>query len=195
MSGQTTALGDEEIIEPESVVEFLEFRLGGTRYALEVGRVGQVVWRPPTTRVPSAPAGIYGAATVDGDVVVAVDTYAVVGLDRPFADPGDAYLVLLNRRDTPQPVGLLVEAVEGIRRRHVESVSPPRESGSDVADRWFRATVVDEEASDVPVFDSHQLVAAIHPREGGRRDATRQRESEIMTENDNRTPVPGGEDQ
>ncbi|KAB1197170.1 MULTISPECIES: chemotaxis protein CheW [Haloferax] len=163
MSEQSVGIDDDESVSPESVIEFLEFRLDGNRYALELGRVSQVIRKPPTTRVPNAPDGIYGSVTVEGDVVVAVDTYAVVGLDRPFADPENAYLLLLDSSDTPQPVGLLVEAVDGIERRHVESVSPPTEGGAPLDDRWFRAAITDDDAPDIHVFDSHQLIAALHP--------------------------------
>ncbi|KTG31012.1 chemotaxis protein CheW [Haloferax profundi] len=165
MSEQSVDIDEGDTVAPESVIEFLEFRLDGNRYALELGRVGQVIWRPATTRVPNAPAGIYGSATVEGDVAVAVDTYAVVGCDRPFADPEDAYLVLLDRHDTPQLVGLLVEAVDGIERHHVDTVSPPDEGSAPLDDRWFRATIGDDETPDIHVFDSHQLLAAIHPLE------------------------------
>ena len=163
MSEQSSEFDESESVSPESVIEFLEFRLDGERYALELGRVGQVIRKPATTRVPNAPAGIYGSVTVEGDVVVAVDTYAVVGQDRPFADPANAYLVLLDGDDTPQPTGLLVEAVDGIERHHVESVSPPTEGGAPLDDRWFRAVISDDDSPDIHVFDSHQLIAALHP--------------------------------
>lgn len=163
MSGQSPDIDDDERVSPESVIEFLEFRLHGDRYALELGRVGQVVRKPATTRVPNAPSGIYGSTTVEGDVVVVADTYAVVGTDRPFTAPEDAYLVVLDEDETPQLVGFLVEAVDGIERRHVESVSPPTEGGAPLDDRWFRAVVADGGGSDIHVFDSHQLVAALHP--------------------------------
>ncbi|WP_416838714.1 chemotaxis protein CheW [Haloferax sp. DFSO52] len=163
MSEQSVETDDGEDLSPESVIEFLEFRLDGNRYALELGRVGQVIRKPPITRVPNAPEGIYGSASVEGDVAVAVDTYAVVGCDRPFSDPTDAYLVFLDRSETPQPIGLLVEAVDGIERHHVESVSPPTEGSAPLDDRWFRAAITDGDDTDIHVFDSHQLIAALHP--------------------------------
>jgi chemotaxis signal transduction protein len=163
MSERSMGVESSEPLPPESVIEFLEFGLDGHRYALEVGRVGQVIWRPATTRIPNAPDGIYGSASIEGDVVVAIDTYEVVGADRPFSDPEDAYLIVLDRRDTPQPVGLLVESVDGIERHHVETVSPPSEGVSPLDDHWFRAKIVSDAGPDVPVFDSHQLLAAVHP--------------------------------
>ncbi|WP_411965480.1 chemotaxis protein CheW [Haloferax sp. YSMS24] len=163
MSEQSPEFDEGESVSPESVIEFLEFRLHGDRYALELGRVAQVIRKPATTRVPNAPEGIYGSMTVEGDVVVAVDTYAVVGQERPFADPENAYLVLLDRDDTPQPTGLLVETVDGIERHHVESVVPPTEGGTPLDDRWFRAAITDGDGPDIHVFDSHQLIAALHP--------------------------------
>ncbi|WP_410765571.1 chemotaxis protein CheW [Haloferax sp. DFSO60] len=163
MSEQAIGVDSGDPISPESVIEFLEFRLDGHRYALEVGRVGQVIWKPATTRVPNAPNGIYGSASIEGDVVVAIDTYEVVGIDRPFSDPEGGYLIVLDRGDTPQPVGLLVESVDGIERHHIETVSPPSEGVAPLDDDWFRAKIVSETGPDVPVFDSHQLLAAIHP--------------------------------
>jgi purine-binding chemotaxis protein CheW len=164
--GPDSGVGDEEqSVTPESVIEFLQFRLDGTQYALELGRVEQVIRNPPATRVPNAPDGVYGAVTVEGDVAVAVDTYAVVDCERPFTDPEEAYLVLLDRADTPQLVGLLVEAVDGIERHHVDTVSPPTEGSAPLSDRWFRATIRGDEPSDIYVFDSHQLLAALQPLE------------------------------
>lgn len=171
MSERSAVVDESDAVAPESVVEFLAFRLGDARCALEVGRVGQVVWRPVATRVPEAPPGIYGAATVEGEVTVAVDTYAVVGLDRPFDDPADAYLILLNREETPQPVGLLVEAVDGLERHHVDTVSPPREGASRLDDRWYRAIIAEDDAPETAVIDCHSLLAAIHTAEPGRRGA------------------------
>lgn len=161
MSDAVLEVGDGADVDPESVVEFLEFRVDGDRYAMEVGRVGQVVWRPATTRVPRAPAGVYGAATVEGDVVVALDTYEILGLERPFVNPEDGYLVLLNREDTSQPVGFLVEAVDGIRRRHVDAVVPTQVEDLPLEDHWFRATVVRDDDSDVHVFDGAQFLVAV----------------------------------
>ncbi|KAB1186629.1 MULTISPECIES: chemotaxis protein CheW [Haloferax] len=165
MSEQSADVGGGDTVAPESVIEFLEFRLDGDRYALELGRVGQVIWKPAITRVPNAPNGIYGSATVEGDVAVAVDTYAVVDCERPFSDPEDAYLVLLDRQETPQLVGLLVEAVDGIYRHHVDTVSQLTDGDVPLDDRWFRAVIEDGETPDIHVFDSHQLIAAIHPLE------------------------------
>lgn len=162
MSEQSVEVSSHEPLAPESVIEFLQFTLDGHRYALELGRVGQVIWQPATTRVPNAPNGIYGAATIEGDVIVAIDTYEVVGRNRPFSTPEDAYLILLDRDDTPQPVGLLVESVDGIERHHIKSVSPPSEGVAPLDDHWFRAKIVTDAGPDVPVFDSHQLLAAIH---------------------------------
>jgi chemotaxis signal transduction protein len=120
--------------------------------------------------------------------VVVVDTYAVVGLDRPFVDPDDGYLVFLNGTETPQPIGLLVEAIDGITRHHVESVSPPRTGGTAIDDRWFRATIVGDGSTAVPVFDSHQLIAAIHA--GERTDMTRTiQQTDTEPTSDDRTPT------
>jgi purine-binding chemotaxis protein CheW len=192
MSGQLAALDESETVAPESVIEFLEFRLDGARYALEIGRIGPVVRRPATTRVPGAPSGVYGASTNEGEVVVVVDTYAVVGLDRPFVDPDEGYLVLLKQDDTPQPIGLLAEEIDGITRRHVDTVSPPRTGGTSVDDRWFRATIEGDGGRDVPVFDSQQLVAALHAARGSDMNTMQQTDAEDVRADRDRTEDRSG---
>lgn len=157
MSGSVTEV--DAPIDTGRVIDFLEFRLDGTPHALELGRVRQVVRRPTITRVPRAPSTLRGAATVDGDVVVAVDPYAVLGRDRPFENDAEGTLIVLDRSETPQPAGLVVEAVDGIERRPVESVVP----AVDEDDRPFRAAIERDDGR-VPVVDVARLIAAVRRR-------------------------------
>jgi chemotaxis signal transduction protein len=164
MSESTTEFEADDFADSGDVVEFLHVRLDGVRYALELGWVGQVVRRPTVTRVPRSPPGIYGSTTVEGDVVVAVDTYELFGLDRPFDSPRDAHFVVLDGDETPQPMGLLVEVVDGIERHHIDDISPLGENDSPLEDHWFRASLEVDETR-VQVFEGHRIVSELLPFE------------------------------
>ena len=155
MSGGSATAG--ETATTGRFVDFLRVRLAGGPRALELGRVRQVIRRPTVSRVPRSPAAVAGATTVGGDVTVAIDPAVVLGT--PHRDGGIRALVVLDRTETPHPVGLLVDAVAGIERYGVESVKPADEH--DAEEGPYRATIDTEDGDRVPVFDVGGLVAAV----------------------------------
>lgn len=159
-----SASDPEETVASGDVVEFLYCRLDGVRYALELGWVSQALRRPAVTRVPRSPPGIYGTTTVEGNITVAVDTYELLELERPFAEPEEAHFIALAEDQTPQPIGLLVEAVDGIERHHIETVAQPEVGESPLSDHWFKASIVTETEANAQVFDARQLITELLPR-------------------------------
>jgi chemotaxis signal transduction protein len=106
---------------PDSV-EFVVFRIGGRRYAVELGRVGQVVRRPNVTRVPRTPPLLLGVTDVGGDVTAVVDGHRLLGGGRDR--DGVPALVLFERERTGQSAGVYVDHVEGIQAVDVDEIHP-----------------------------------------------------------------------
>ncbi len=101
--------------------ELVIVRLGGSRFALDMGAVAEV-GRPPTlTRVPGTPAWVAGLANWRGRVLAVIDLRQALGAPLVALDRRGRLVVL--RRDGVT-VGLLAEAVDGTRPRPTEVLEP-----------------------------------------------------------------------
>lgn len=98
--------------------EFLHFTLGEHHYALPVGQVAEVVPRASLTPLPGAPGGVLGLLRLRGGVVPIVDLHARIGLARSAPEIGQRIVIT---RGDGQPVGFLVDRVEGLIRDELTS--------------------------------------------------------------------------
>lgn len=93
-----------------SRIKVLQVVAGGRRFALDVGIV-QGIERPRRwARLPLAPPYVLGVCEFAGAAVAVVDLALRLGLEAG-PDQGTAGVVLL---DSAEPVGLSVEAIEGV---------------------------------------------------------------------------------
>ncbi len=148
MAERAQALVTPRETELEDVLPLLVFTLGGTRHAVEVEAVVQVVEARGLQRLVATPPWLLGALVARGRVVPVLDLRERLGVGRGLADLGKV-LVL---EQAGELVGLAVEALEGRRDVARRTLSP----GSAPL-RW-RA------ADGLPVLDVGALVA---PRGGG----------------------------
>lgn len=140
-------------------VEFVRVQLDGETYVIELGRVNQLVRRPSLTRVPGTPPTIAGVTEIQGNVTAAIDGRRLLGTDTPEAADSPRILVVFARSAYDQPVGILIDGVEGIETHSVDVIEPASatEASPDDRDRgWFKA-VIDGETR---VFDPDGLVEA-----------------------------------
>ncbi|WP_276300543.1 chemotaxis protein CheW [Halorussus lipolyticus] len=142
-------------------VEFVNFNLGNESYALELGRVEQILADPDVTEVPQTGRTIAGVTNLGSEIPVVVEGRALLELpERPVA--AEPTLLLLDRDDA-RPTGLLVDEVVGIEAHNVETVAPPgavEDWSLPVGPRWFRAVVEDPDRAGQPigVFDLDAIV-------------------------------------
>jgi purine-binding chemotaxis protein CheW len=102
-----------ELTAPVALDEYLTFRLAGETYAVEIGRVVEVMRTPPITEVPRAPSEVQGVVSVRGEVVTVVDPRGRLGLSRTEGPPARRLVVV---DDGSGPCGLLVDRVTGVVR-------------------------------------------------------------------------------
>lgn len=125
------------------------FETPAGRYAVEAGRLRELVALEEVTTVPGAPASVAGIATVRGEVVV------VLSGDVLF-DAAETMLVVLDRDDDRRLVGLAVGDVEGIRTFDHDAITTPAAfDGDDPAARPPTKAVIlplDDRASGEPTF-------------------------------------------
>jgi chemotaxis signal transduction protein len=86
-------------------------RLGDGRFAVGLAQVAEVGRVPTVTRVPGLPAWVAGVVNWRGRVLPALDLRALLGADRTAFSPAGRLVVLASAE---MPVGLLVDAVEGM---------------------------------------------------------------------------------
>lgn len=102
---------------PDQVVIF---RVGGTWYALDVGRVREIVEAGPMTVIPGAPAAVRGLGTIRGAAIPVIDLAALFGAVEP-ASTGTRVVVTLVEGE---PVGLLVGDVDEVATVDGADVQP-----------------------------------------------------------------------
>ncbi len=105
--------GAAGLVAPEVLEEYLIFRLAGEAYAVEIGRVLEVLRTPSITEVPRAPADVSGVISVRGEVVTVVDPRGRLGLPRTDGPPARRVVIV---DDGEGACGLLVDRVLGVVR-------------------------------------------------------------------------------
>jgi purine-binding chemotaxis protein CheW len=95
---------------PEETVSVLAFAVGGERYALEVGAVGQVVEAKGLSTLPGAPPWLLGAIVARTRIVPVLDLRQLLGLEG--GGMSDLGKVIVAEHEG-EAFGIAVEAVEG----------------------------------------------------------------------------------
>jgi len=140
---------------------YLCVRMAGTRCALPLARLHEVLPCPAVARIPHAPDFVLGATNVRGAIVPVVDVARRHGLP-PTRRDANSCLVLVEPRGEDQagPVGVLVEGVDGIVQVRADEIdrTPPfgaRFSG-DVVEAM--APILGEF---VPILDTDQALRSV----------------------------------
>lgn len=98
---------------------FLLFQLGADRYALDAGRVVEVLPLLELKKIPNAPRGVAGMFSYRGEPVTAVDLSQLL-LGTPARDRLTTRIILLRSADAAghdRRVGLIAEKVTQTLRR------------------------------------------------------------------------------
>ncbi len=142
-----------------ALTAYLCVRVAGQRCALVLGRLHEIVPCGPITSVPGAPPFVLGATNVRGAVVPVVD----VGWRYALGEAGVAAgrsLLLVEVGNDPLPVGMIVDAVEGLFQVPDAEVARTPPFGAP-----FPAEVVVGMApigdAFVPVLDTERALAAV----------------------------------
>ena len=114
---------EETKVAPTS--QYIVFRLGETRFGVEIRQVLRIVRLTPITRVPRAPHFLEGIVNYHGQAVPVVDLKKRLALSDESAY-GDAARILIVELGE-QTIGMLVDIVAGIARLPDEAIEPPPE--------------------------------------------------------------------
>jgi purine-binding chemotaxis protein CheW len=107
-------------------VPHLGFFLGAELYCVPLTRLREVARLTRLRRIPGAAAHVAGLVNLRGEIVCALDTHTIVGLDRS----ADAeFLIAL--RDFDFPVGLVVDSIADVFTVDPEAAQAPPETWRD----------------------------------------------------------------
>lgn len=106
---------------PAEMLEILEFRLGGERYAVETRHVREVCVLKELTALPSTPAFVRGIVNVRGRIVAVLDLSELLDLERTGLT--DLHRIILLEGNGLEP-GLLADSVVGVRSIPAASLQP-----------------------------------------------------------------------
>jgi purine-binding chemotaxis protein CheW len=136
---------------PEQVLQVIEFRLGGERYAVESAHVAAVAPLRQLVPVPGVPGFILGLAHVRGMLVAVLDLRVLFDLPRPALGDGGK-LVLVG--DGGREIGLVADEVPGAREVPIAGIGAPPTTFVDLRRDALRGIALDGLA----VLDAHALL-------------------------------------
>jgi|SRR5436190_2602808 len=124
MTTDATAQTPEATASPGGGVPHLGFLLGAEVYAVPLARLREVVRLTQLRQIPGAGKHVAGLVNLRGEIVCALDTHAILGLEHaPF---GRHFLIAL--RDFDFPVGLVVDSIFDVLSIDPDTVTdPPRD--------------------------------------------------------------------
>jgi len=123
---------------PGSAQQYLVFHLGQTLFGVEILQMLSIVRMAPITRVPRTPHFLEGVVNVRGRVVPVVDLRKRLVL--PATEYNDKARILI-AEVAAQPVGMLVDAVDGIWRLPGDSIQPAPETVAQVSGVFLSGVV------------------------------------------------------
>jgi purine-binding chemotaxis protein CheW len=103
-------------------VSYLGFFLGAELYSVPLTRLREVTRFTRLRRIPGAADHVAGLVNLRGEIVCALDTHTILGLQRP-PDPDSGFLIAL--RDFDFPVGLVVDSIADVFTIDPGTIQPP----------------------------------------------------------------------
>lgn len=117
--------------------QFVTFHLEDEVFAVNMGKVREIIRVPAVTRVPLAPPALDGVANLRGQVLPIVSLRRLLGLEERAADEATRAVIV----DVGQPVGFVVDRVSsviGVEAGQIEAIA---ESGGVIAAEYLAGMI------------------------------------------------------
>lgn len=155
--------GEEEAEERE---RFVVFRIGASRYAVDVESVRSVVEVGEYTRVPRSSPAIDGVMDLRGDITAIIDPRTYLPEEASTFDSDDQRILVFDRPSDRQGAGIRVDRVTGVESIPVSRIhrQPAPEDGVDASalgHELVRAVLgqPDDDGGQISLLDVEALVA------------------------------------
>ena len=139
-------------------VDLLAFNVGGTRCAIELSELAEVLPYRGATTVPGVDRSLLGVINVRGDIAVVVDLRRILDVDAATESTA-GYVLMLRGRE--RRVGLRVDGIDEVRRLDAASPLTPAGAGAVAGAKRVKALTSDAVlVLDVAAMLAHLGVAA-----------------------------------
>jgi purine-binding chemotaxis protein CheW len=145
----------EQDVRPTGYPTGVVIRFGGSRYAVDMACVAEVVPVPPTSRVPGCPRWLAGVVNWRGRVLAVVDPRSLLGAET-IPLPSSARLLVLSVDGVE--AGMVVEAVAGLLEAGESDPEAPPATASPSATSLVRGVVTDAHGP-LSLLDAQALLA------------------------------------
>ncbi len=115
----------------QSITQYLSFTLGDEVYAIEIGKVREVLDNTPATKVPKTPDYMRGIINLRGSVVPVVDLRLKFGMDE-IQSTVDTCIIIVETtlEDETVMIGALADSVREVFDLHGDEIEPPPKIGT-----------------------------------------------------------------
>jgi len=119
--------------------QYLTFALGDEDFAVEIGKVREVLDYPPITRVPRMPVYVRGVINLRGSVVPVVDMRLKFGLSA-IERTVDTCVIIVDARmeDEVVTMGCLADSVQEVIELSPDQIEPPPHMGTNIDTDFLR---------------------------------------------------------
>lgn len=106
-------------------MELLIFRVGPSRFGVNVSKIREIVQRVDSIPVPHAPPSVEGCFKIREEILTLINLGRWFGMESDDVDQGGGMIIILELNFTR--CGMLVDGVEGIERMSWSDIDPPSE--------------------------------------------------------------------
>lgn len=119
--------------------QFLTFTLGDEQYAVEVGKVREVLEYTEVTRVPRTRDYMMGVINLRGSVVPVVDLRRKFGLEEADQTVDTSIVVMeLDIGDEAVVLGTVADSVQEVISMHAEQIEPSPQIGTKIETEFIK---------------------------------------------------------
>ncbi|MEW6710552.1 MAG: chemotaxis protein CheW [Candidatus Riflebacteria bacterium] len=117
--------------ESGTINQYLAFKLGEEVYAVEVGKVREILDFPPITKVPRTPDFMRGVINLRGSVVPVVDMRLKFGMSRTEKSVNTCIIVVEAMVENEiTTIGALADSVQEVFELSNANIEPPPKIGT-----------------------------------------------------------------
>jgi len=136
----TLARTPSEEQEESAVIQYVAFRLGQERYALEVRLVEEIQPVKELTRIPCTPAFVFGAVNVRGRILPVIDVKKYFGLAPSKLTPASKIIVV----ETGElELGIIADQVDEVMDIRVDEIKTQIETLSGSSEEFIKGVTDD----------------------------------------------------
>jgi purine-binding chemotaxis protein CheW len=137
---------ETKTVSQQSIISYLSFVIGGEHFAINVGKVINILEYTKITKVPKAPDYMSGIMNLRGEVLPVIDTNIKLGLGATQLTANTCILVLeTTDGESDIKFGALVDSVQEVLELEDDKILPPPSIGEKYRSDFLTGVVRDEE--------------------------------------------------